>query len=70
MRPRFAAPLLLAVAIKASFAQLPDDLKRQFDEAEQRIVRLPPAAFSFEGSQLGAMQRGIHLRGPGANTLH
>jgi hypothetical protein len=27
------------------FAQLPEDLKRQFDEAERRIVRVPPTSF-------------------------
>jgi hypothetical protein len=36
--------VLCAVAL-SSFGQLPEDLKRQFDDAERRIVRLPPAAF-------------------------
>jgi hypothetical protein len=38
-----AATVLFAFA--PAFAQLPEDLKRKFDEAERRIVRLPPAAF-------------------------
>jgi hypothetical protein len=36
---------LLFIAATPIFAQLPDDLKAQFDEAERRIVRLPPSAF-------------------------
>jgi len=35
----------LFVTITPIFAQLPEDQKRQFDEAERRIVRLPPSAF-------------------------
>jgi len=35
----------LALALRLACAQSPADLKRQFDEAERRIVRLPPAAF-------------------------
>ena len=46
MRSCFAAPVLWAIAITASFAQLPGNLQRQFDEAERRIVRLPPSAFA------------------------
>jgi hypothetical protein len=37
---------LLSVTLTPIFAQLPEDLKRKFDEAERRIVRLPPSAFS------------------------
>ncbi len=36
---------LAAIATALSFGQLPEELKRKFDEAERRIVRLPPAAF-------------------------
>jgi hypothetical protein len=36
---------LLFIAIAPIFAQLPDDRKRQFDDAERRIVRLAPSAF-------------------------
>jgi hypothetical protein len=36
---------LLFVAATAVLAQLPDDLKAQFDVAERRIARLPPSAF-------------------------
>ena len=36
---------LLLIAVISAFAQLPADLQRQFDEAERRIVRLPPTAF-------------------------
>ena len=36
---------LAAIATALSFGQLPEDLKRKFDEAERRIVRLPPTAF-------------------------
>jgi hypothetical protein len=36
---------LLMVAFRLAFAQLSEDLKRKFDEAERRIVRLPPTAF-------------------------
>ena len=38
-------PLVLSLTITPIFAQPPEDLKRQFDEAERRIVRLPPTAF-------------------------
>lgn len=41
----FAVAVLVKIAIVPSFAQLPEDLKRKFDEAERRIVRLPPTAF-------------------------
>ncbi|HKW97800.1 MAG TPA: hypothetical protein VJN43_08685 [Bryobacteraceae bacterium] len=36
---------LLIALVGSTFAQLPDDLKRRFDDAERRIVRLPPTAF-------------------------
>lgn len=35
----------LFITITPLIAQLPEDFKRQFDEAEGRIVRLPPTAF-------------------------
>ena len=44
-RMKLASLALLFITITPTFAQLPEDLKRQFDEAEQRIVRLPPTAF-------------------------
>jgi hypothetical protein len=40
-----AALALLFIAITSVFAQQTADLQRQFDEAERRIVRLPPTAF-------------------------
>lgn len=36
---------LLTLTITPVFAQLPEDQKRKFDEAERRIVRLPPTGF-------------------------
>ena len=45
MKPAAVYPFVLLVGVPVSFAQLPADLQRQFDEAERRIVRLPPAAF-------------------------
>jgi hypothetical protein len=33
---------LVIAMVTPIFAQLPEDLKRQFDEAERRIVRVPP----------------------------
>jgi hypothetical protein len=33
------------MAVGPSFAQLSEDLKRKFDQADQKIVRLPPSAF-------------------------
>lgn len=36
---------LLIMTISVTFAQTPPPPKLRFDEAEQRIVRLPPAAF-------------------------
>jgi len=48
----------LSVTITPTFAQLPDDLKRQFDEAERRIVRLPPTAFpELPGMVVRELQR-------------
>src|SRR6266480_1397778 len=50
--------LLLATAVNPCFAQLPDDLKRKFDEAEQRIVRLSPSAFpELPGNVVKGLQR-------------
>ena len=47
MKPGAAVVLaFLSVIRSPASAQLPDDLKRKFDEAERRILRLPPAAFS------------------------
>ena len=40
-----ASLALLSITITPLFAQLPDDLKRKFDQADQRIVRLSPSAF-------------------------
>jgi len=45
MRCSATAALLLFTAIPAAFAQLPADVQHKFDEAERRIVRLPPTAF-------------------------
>lgn len=45
MKPFTVSLVLLSVTTTPSFAQLPADLNRKFDEAERRIVRLPPAAF-------------------------
>ena len=42
---RLNALALLFITIIPAFAQLPEDLKRKFDEAERRIVRLSPTAF-------------------------
>ena len=40
------------------FAQPPDDLKLNFDEAERRIVRLPPTAFpELPGNVIQELQR-------------
>ncbi len=47
----------IAFAI-ALAAQIPGDLQRQFDEAEKRIVRLPPAAFrELPGNIVREMER-------------
>ena len=35
----------LAMLVSQAFAQLHDDLQRKFDQADQKIVRLPPSAF-------------------------
>jgi hypothetical protein len=35
----------LFITLTALFGQLPEDQKAKFDEAEERIVRLPPTAF-------------------------
>jgi hypothetical protein len=45
MKATFLILVFLSVTRTATFAQPPDDLQRQFDEAERRIVRLQPAAF-------------------------
>jgi hypothetical protein len=55
----YATPLaLLFITILPTFAQLPEDLKRKFDEAERRIVRLSPTAFSeLPGNIVRELQR-------------
>ena len=45
MKLNAASIALLFVAATPIFAQLPGDQQQQFDEAERRIVRLPPSAF-------------------------
>jgi hypothetical protein len=45
MKLRAVIPALLIATVAQALAKLPEDLKRQFDEAERRIVRLPPSAF-------------------------
>lgn len=45
MRLKAFSLALLSITIIPTFAQLPEDLKRKFDDAERRIVRLPPTAF-------------------------
>ncbi len=41
----FSAALVLWAISSPSFGQLPSTLKRQFDDAERRIVRLAPSAY-------------------------
>lgn len=45
MKAAAIAFLFVPMMRTASFAQVPDDLERRFDEAERAIVRLPPSAF-------------------------
>jgi hypothetical protein len=46
------------LAVTPLFAQPPDDLKLNFDEAERRIVRLPPTAFpELPGNVVQELQR-------------
>src|ERR1022692_1819114 len=45
MKLRAVVLSLVIATVAPIFAQLPEDLKRQFDEAERRMVRLPPSAF-------------------------
>jgi len=45
MKHSSAAVAMLFAAATSSLAQLPADLERTFQEAERRIVRLPPTAF-------------------------
>jgi hypothetical protein len=55
---RIVSIAALSITITPIFAQLPEDPKRQFDEAERRIVRLPPAAFSeLPGKVVAELQR-------------
>ena len=50
--------LLLMVAFRPAFAQLPADLQHYFDPAERRIVRLRPAAFpELPGNVVRELQR-------------
>ena len=46
MKPFAVSLVLLSVTTTPSFAQLQPDLQRQFDDAERRIIRLPPTAFA------------------------
>ena len=39
------ALVLVSATLRPTFAQLPEDLKRRFDDADRRIVRLSPTAF-------------------------
>src|SRR5262249_45985400 len=49
---------LASLFITPVFAQLPDDLKQKFDQAEQRIVRLRPSAFAeLPRNLVGELQR-------------
>jgi hypothetical protein len=58
MKPSAASAVLAAIVSLASSAQLPADLKRKFDKAEQRIVRLSPAAFpELPGKVVRALER-------------
>ncbi len=45
MKYRILFAAFFSAAAVRLFAQLPEDLKRKFDDAERRIVRLPPSAF-------------------------
>jgi hypothetical protein len=45
MKPKAILLVLVIAIVVPAFAQLPEDFKRQFDEAERRIVRLPPTSF-------------------------
>jgi len=45
MKLKAGSLALLTITIIPAFAQVPEDLKRNFDDAERRIVRLPPTAF-------------------------
>lgn len=50
--------VLLSAGSTLSFAQLPKDFQRKFEEAERQIVRLPPAAFpELPGKVAGALRR-------------
>src|SRR5260370_36608586 len=53
-----AAVALAFLSIAPLFGQLPEDLKRKFDEAERRIVRLQPTAFpQLPGNVVRELQR-------------
>ena len=48
----------LATVVSTSYGQLPEDLKRKFDESERRIVRLSPTAFpELPGNVVRELQR-------------
>jgi len=50
--------VLLTVSSTLSFAQPPKDFQRSFEEAERRIVRLPPTAFpELPGKVVRELQR-------------
>src|ERR1700722_1679434 len=46
MKLKAIVPALIIATVAEALGQLPEDLKRQFDEAERRIVKLPPTAFT------------------------
>ncbi len=49
---------LVFLNLTPTFAQLPEELKRKFVEAEKRIVRLPPTAFpELSGNLVLELQR-------------
>jgi hypothetical protein len=60
MNVHFAIVLgvLAMIGVPSSFAQPSDDLKRKFDQADQKIIRLPPSAFpQLPGNILQELQR-------------
>src|SRR6266581_8758902 len=49
---------LLIATVAPTFAQLPDELKRKFDQADKKIVRLSPSAFpELPGNVVRELQR-------------
>lgn len=58
MKSAAAALLLMSIATGPAFSQSTADLQQQFDQAERRIVRLPPAAFpELPGNVVRELQR-------------